>query len=209
MGRYVNIMAKVSPECAARIERVAKAGGFKSKYEVLQAAVALILKYADPGGEPAEYADLERTEELRELFGPIVNVRFALASVKPNGGKRVEPSEMIAFYGKETLMLRVQDVGGNISTTTNHRDVLEVVLAKTLPEISLGHLRRLKQAGGYPTLLAALMDALRLAQSVADAASQGKEIEDMFREAGDGDPRRVMLGVEHKPARAKSKREFK
>ena len=208
MGRYVNIMAKVSPECAARIERVAKTGGFRSKYEVLQAAVALILKYADPGGETTEPAEVEQAEALREMFGSIANVRFALASVKPNGGKRIEPSEIVAFYGKEALMLRVNDVNGNMSTSSNHRDILEVALAKTLPDTSLAHLRRLKSAGGYPTLLAALMDALRLAQAVADNAEQGEEIENMFREAGDSDPRRVLIGPEHKPVRAKSKRKF-
>lgn len=208
MGRYVNIMAKVSPECAARIERVAKTGGFRSKYEVLQAAVGLILKYADPGGEVIEPSEFARVEELREMVGSIANVRAALASVKPNGGKRVEPSEIMAFYGKEALMLRVSDAQGNMMTSSNHRDILEVVLAKTLPDASLAHLRRLKAAGGYPTLLAALMDALRLMQAVADCAEKGGEIDDMFRDFGDADPRRVLLGPENKPARAKSKRTF-
>lgn len=208
MGKYVNIMAKVSPECAARLDRVAKAGMFRSKYEVVQAAVALMLKWADPSGEAQEPAELEQAAALREMFGEIADVRHRLSAVKPNGGKRIEPSEMIAFYGKEALMLRVQDASGNICTTTNQRDILELVLAKALPDTTLAHLRKMKQTGGYPTLLAALMDALRLAGTMADSIAQRDEVKDMFRQAGEGDPRQVRLGVENKPVRARSKRKF-
>lgn len=204
MGRYVNIMAKVSPECAARMERVAEAGGFRSKYEVLQAAVALLLKYADPGGEPANPAGQEQAEALRELFGSIANVRYSLASVKPNGGRRIEPSEIVAFYGKEVLMLRVQDARGNLSTTTNQRDILELVLIKILPEETLSRLRNLRSERGYANLLSVLVDVIRFATT----AGIGDEVSQLFEDLSDGDPRRVALGIENKPARAKVKQKF-
>ena len=208
MGRYVNIMAKVSPECAERLERVAKQGMFRSKYEVVQAAVALMLMYADPSGEPQEPAEVERTAALREMFGEITDVRHRLSSVKPNGGKRIEPNEMIAFYGREALMLRVQDSSGNITTTTNKRDILELALIRTLPDTALANLHTMKRTGGYPNLLAALMDALRLAGTMADSIAQRDEVEEMFRDASDSDPRRVELGIENKPSRARNKRKF-
>ena len=48
MATYVNIMSKVSPETAERMDRAVQALGLRSKYELLQAALALILRYVDP-----------------------------------------------------------------------------------------------------------------------------------------------------------------
>lgn len=202
MSRYVNIMAKVSPECAERIEQVRQKGGFSSKYEVVQAAVALMLQYADPGGEDDLPQNAEIAEQLMQLFGPIENVRYEMSRVKPNGGKRLTPSEVIAFYGKECLMLQVTDGEGNSRTTTNRRDVLERVMRKTLPVEVIARLNELRVEGKHPTLFATLLDLIGRVR-----ASDG-EVEEMFSELSDGDPARVKYGIGNKPARAKNKKCF-
>lgn len=202
MSSYVNIMAKVSPECAERIEKVRQLGNFSSKYEVVQAAVKLMLQYADPGGEVDLPQSAEIAERLRSLFGPIESVRYEMASVKPNGGKRPSPSEVIAFYGKECLMLQVMDSDGNSRTTTNRRDVLERVMRKTLPADVLARLNELRIEGRHPTLFSVMVDIIK------SAAREDNEIEGMFSILSDADPARVKLGIENKPARAKNKCKF-
>ena len=202
MSDYINIMAKVSPACAERLEKVRELGGFSSKYEVVQAAVKLMLQYADPGGEENTPQSAEIAEQLRLLFGPIENVRYEMALIKPNGGKRLSPSEVIAFYGKECIMLQVVDSVGNSRTTTNRRDVLERVMRKTLPTDVLARLNELKAEGKYPTLFAVMIDVIN------HAARESVEVEDMFTDLSDADPARVKLGIENKPARAKNKRRF-
>lgn len=204
MGKYVNIMAKVSPECDERLEKVRREGGFRSKYEVVQAAVALMLTYADPEGAPSDPAAIEQIEALRTLFGSVQQARELVSRVKPNGGKRKEPTVMIAFYGKESLMLRVVDEVGNMNTTTNARDILEVSLMKLLPSPVLEQLRLYGRVHRHPTLLAALIAAI--ASTNGDEASD--EVSDMFKELEDGDPRRVKLGIENKPSRAKARRRY-
>lgn len=204
MVKYVNIMAKVSPECAERIERIRKQGGFRSKYEVVQAAVALMMMYADPEGEAKDPNIVEQVEVLRTLFGSVQQSRELVSRVKPNGGKRIAPSAMIAFYGKESLMLKVVDEAGNMTTTTNVRDILEHTLCKLLPSRVLEQLRLYSRTHRHPTLHAALMAAI----SAADGDEVGVEVGSLFRELEDSDPRRVKLGIENKPPRAKSKRSY-
>ena len=202
MSDYINIMAKVSPACAERIEKVRQLGNFSSKYEVVQAAVKLMLQYADPGGEEDSPQSVEIAEQLRLLFGPIENVRYEMALVKPNRGKRLSPSEVIAFYGKECIMLQVVDSEGNSRTTTNRRDVLERVMRKTLPAEVLARLNDIRVEGKYPTLFAAMVDV------ISHATRDSVEVEDIFADLSDADPARVKLGVENKPSRAKNKRKF-
>lgn len=202
MSDYVNIMAKVSPACAERLEKVRELGGFSSKYEVVQAAVKLMLQYADPGGEEDSPQSAEIAEQLRLLFGPIESVRYEMALVKPNGGKRLTPSEVIAFYGKECIMLQVVDSVGNSRTTTNRRDVLERVIRKTLPADMLARLNDLRVEGKHPTLFATMIDI------ISHTSSRSVEIDDLFTDLSDADPARVKLGIENKPARAKNKRRF-
>lgn len=204
MGKYVNIMAKVSPECAERIERIRKQGGFRSKYEVVQAAVALMMMYADPEGEVSDPEVIAQVEALQALFGSVEQSRELVSRVKPNGGKRIALSAMIAFYGKESLMLKVVDEAGNMTTTTNVRDILEHTLCKLLPQRALEQLRQYGRAHHYPTLLAALMASI----SASDSDEIGVEVSSEFSELADGDPRRVKLGIENKPPRAKSKRGY-
>ena len=201
MGKYINIMAKVSPECAERIERVRVLGGFSSKYEVVQAAVALMLQYADPGKKDSPDAD-EVARQLQELFGPIEQVRHSMAQVKPNGGRRIQPSEIVAFYGKEALMLQVTDSHGSSRTTSNRRDILEQVLTRTLPSSSMQRLKAIRRDGHYPTLMAALLAI------IGGEVEFGEDLCDLFRDLADADPRRVKLGLENKPARAKNKKRF-
>lgn len=202
MGKYVNIMAKVSPECGDRLDRIVKQYGFRSKYEVLQTALSLFMQYADPGGEMLTPDGEVTVQALRELFGSVVEARHHLAHVKPNGNKRVEPSEIVGFYGRECLLIRTLDKQGNTSTTSNRRDVLEVVLSKTLPDATLARLREIRRVGKFPTLLSALMSV------VGQAIVEDVEVGELFGELGDTDPRSVKLGVENKPARAKNKRVF-
>lgn len=204
MGKYINIMTKVSPATAERLDRIKERGGFRSKYEVVQAAVALMLKYADAEGEPLDPDEVEQVRSLQELFGSLTAVRDSLARVKPNGGKKIEPSALVAFYGKECLMLKALDAEGNSSTTTNVRDVLELVMSKTLPADTLQRLRLLQRKAGYPTLLSVLMAVV--ASANVEATSQ--EVLDMFAAAAEADPTIVPLGLENKPARAKSIRKF-
>lgn len=200
MSTYVNIMAKVSPETAARLDRIVEREGFRSKYELLQAAVSLVLKWADPGGEEMNADSQETAEKLKQLFGSMAEVRHCMARIKPNGGRKVDPSEIIAFYGREALMLKVRDADGSTFTTTNVRDIFEVVLRRTLPAESLTQLKELQRVRNLPTLLSILMDV------VAGAKVEDVEVNDMFSTFSDADPRRVELGLEHKPSRSKNKR---
>ena len=205
MARYVNIMAKVSPATAARMDAAVDKLGLRSKYEFMQLAVKLVLMYVDPGGEPMTPDTQEQIEVLRSLWGDVTHLRYEVATIKPNGGRRVEPSEIITFYGRECLMLRVTDGDGNITTTTNQRDVLESVLQKTLPAETLARLVEFRRTQKHPTLLAALM---ALTCSTKDSHRCGDEGQQMFRAMEDGDPRTVRLGLENKPARAKNKKKF-
>lgn len=197
-------MTKVSPATAERLDRIKERGGFRSRYEVVQAAVALMLKYADAEGEPLDPDEVEQVRSLRELFGSLTSVRDSLARVKPNGGKKIEPSALVAFYGKECLMLRTLDSSGNSATTTNVRDVLELVMLKTLPYDTLQRLRLIQKNANYPTLLSVIM--AMVAHTKVEVTS--REVMDMFVEAADSDPLIVRLGIENKPARAKAKRNF-
>ena len=204
MSRYVNIMTKVSPETAARLDRIKEVGAFSSRYEVVQAAVGLMLKYADPGGEILDPEQASQSEALRQLFGDVSAVRYNIARVKPNGGRKIEPSEVIAFYGKECLMLQVLDASGSSTTTTNQRDILEVVLTKTLPTEVLQRLRSIRKEGGCTTLFGAIMALVK----GATVEGLTNEVADLFKELSESDPRTVKLGIENKPARAKAKRNF-
>ena len=109
---------------------------------------------------------------------------------------------MIAFYGKECVMLQVTDGEGNSRTTSNRRDILERVMRKTLPVEVITRLNELRVEGKHPTLFAALLDLIGQVR-----ASDG-EVEEMFSELSDGDPARVKYGLENKPARAKNKKHF-
>lgn len=197
-------MTKVSPATAERLDRIKERGGFRSRYEVVQAAVALMLKYADAEGEPLDPDEVEQVRSLRELFGSLTSVRDSLARVKPNGGKKIEPSALVAFYGKECLMLRTLDSSGNSATTTNVRDVLELVMSKTLPYDTLQRLRLIQKNANYPTLLSVIMAMV----AHTEVETTTREVMDMFVEAADSDPLIVRLGIENKPARAKAKRNF-
>ena len=204
MSKYVNIMAKVSPQCASRLEKIRERNNFRSKYEVVQAAVALMLMYADPEGEEQTTEGIERVETLRSLFGSVQRSRELVSRVKPNGGKHLEPSEIIAFYGRETLMLRTMDEVGNIVTTSNIRDILETTLLRLLPEEVTVKLKQYRRAYNHPTLLSALMAIV--ARASMDEVSV--EVGSLFSDLEDSDPRRVKLGYENKPARAKTKRYY-
>lgn len=197
-------MTKVSPATAERLDRIKERGGFRSRYEVVQAAVALMLKYADAEGEPLDPDEVEQVRSLQELFGSLTSVRDSLARVKPNGGKKIEPSALVAFYGKECLMLRTLDSSGNSATTTNVRDVLELVMSKTLPYDTLQRLRLIQKNANYPTLLSVIMAMV----AHTEVETTSREVMDMFVEAADSDPLIVRLGIENKPARAKAKRNF-
>lgn len=197
-------MTKVSPATAERLDRIKERGGFRSRYEVVQAAVALMLKYADAEGEPLDPDEVEQARSLQELFGSLTSVRDSLARVKPNGGKKIEPSALVAFYGKECLMLRTLDSSGNSATTTNVRDVLELVMSKTLPYDTLQRLRLIQKNANYPTLLSVIMAMV----AHTEVETTTREVMDMFVEAADSDPLIVRLGIENKPARAKAKRNF-
>ena len=197
-------MTKVSPATAERLDRIKERGGFRSRYEVVQAAVALMLKYADAEGEPLDPDEVEQVRSLQELFGSLTSVRDSLARVKPNGGKKIEPSALVAFYGKECLMLRTLDSSGNSATTTNVRDVLELVMSKTLPYDTLQRLRLIQKNANYPTLLSVIMAMV----AHTEVETTTREVMDMFVEAADSDPLIVRLGIENKPARAKAKRNF-
>lgn len=197
-------MTKVSSATAERLDRIKERGGFRSRYEVVQAAVALMLKYADAEGEPLDPDEVEQVRSLQELFGSLTSVRDSLARVKPNGGKKIEPSALVAFYGKECLMLRTLDSSGNSATTTNVRDVLELVMSKTLPYDTLQRLRLIQKNANYPTLLSVIMAMV----AHTEVETTTREVMDMFVEAADSDPLIVRLGIENKPARAKAKRNF-
>lgn len=197
-------MTKVSPATAERLDRIKERGGFRSRYEVVQAAVALMLKYADAEGEPLDSDEVEQVRSLQELFGSLTSVRDSLARVKPNGGKKIEPSALVAFYGKECLMLRTLDSSGNSATTTNVRDILELVMSKTLPYDTLQRLRLIQKNANYPTLLSVIMAMV----AHTEVETTTREVMDMFVEAADSDPLIVRLGIENKPARAKAKRNF-
>ena len=91
-----------------------------------------------------------------------------------------------------------------MTTTTNVRDILEHTLCKLLPQRALEQLRQYSRAHHYPTLLAALMASI----SASDSDEIGVEVSSEFSELADSDPRRVKLGIENKPPRAKSKRGY-
>ena len=200
MQKYVNIMSKVSPETAARMDGVVDKLGLRSKYELMQLALRLVLKYVDPGGEPKTTEEQEQAQQLRELWGDISHIRHEVARVKPNGGKRIEPSEIIAFYGKECLMLRVAAADGTSTTTINQRDVLECVIMRTMPSELLISLREYKRVRNLPSLFAALVEAIKKVEA------EDIDVQNLFSELKD--PRTVELGLEHKPARAKSIKKF-
>lgn len=203
MSRYVNIMAKVSPETAARMDRAVDKLGLKSKYEFVQNAVALVLKYVDPCSEPLNPEEIEQMEALKHLWGNVASVRQELARVKPNGGRHIEPTAVVAIYGKESYMIRATDNVGNYATTTNQREIVEVLLSKLLPSPSLDHLRNLRRmhnATMYSVLLTAIAQA--------DGGVEDNEVEEEFSQLSDGDPRTPRFGIENKPARARNKRKF-
>lgn len=204
MSRYVNIMAKVSPETAARMDRAVDSLGMKSKYEFVQNAVALVLKYVDPTAEPLTPDDVEQMESLKHLWGNIADVRQDLARVKPNGGRRIEPTAVVSLYGKECYMLKVLDHAGNYATTTNQREVVELLLSKLLPNTTLDHLRNLRRARNV-TMYSALLDAI----AQADKVVEDNDVAEEFSALSDGDPRAPHFGIENKPARQRNKREFK
>ncbi|MBO7285670.1 MAG: hypothetical protein J6U69_03645 [Alistipes sp.] len=205
MGKYINIMAKVSPATADRLERVRLASGFRSKYEVVQAAVALMLRWADPGTEDMSPDEEEKVESMRELFGSVESMRELVASVKPNGGRKVSPSLLVAFYGKECLMLKTLDVDGNTETSTNVRNVIEAVLLKTLPTNILSKLREVQKKNRYPSLLHVITELAKNADAFNEV---GEEVDELFHDYSEADPRMVKLGKENKPARAKSIKKY-
>lgn len=201
--RYVNIMAKVSPATAARMDAVVEKLGLRSRYEFMQLAVKLVLSYADPDSEAVTSDMQDQINTLRSLWGDISHLRHEIAYVKPNGGRRVEPSEIITFSGRECLMLRVSDSVGNFSTTTNQRDVLELVMLRTLPPETFALLKTYRRKYNLSTIYASLIN---MAQHADTSSDVGEEIRQMLNEMSDADPRTVRLGIENKPARAKNKK---
>lgn len=196
MSTYVNIMSKVSPETAERMDRAVQALGLRSRYELLQAALALILRYADPSGEPQTPESVARVEELRALWGNLDSLRASLTLIKPQGSRRPAPSHIVAIYGKELYMLSSDSSDGCFSTTTSIYRILDIILGATLPQDVKANLLKLsgeKCREGIGGMLIRLLrgDVRKLT-----------EVEEMFKDFGEMTAPRY--GLENKPARARN-----
>lgn len=200
MATYVNIMSKVSPETAERMDKAVQALGLRSKYELMQAALALILRYVDPSGEPQTPEGVARAEELRALWGDLNHLRASLSLIKPQGNRRPSPSHLVAIYGKELYMLTVQGADGGFTATTSMYEILDMILNATLSGEAKTNLIKLSGETRNECMGRMLIRLLR------GDVRKLSEVEKMFQEFElDTAPR---YGIEHKPARAKNKRKF-
>ena len=200
MATYVNIMSKVSPETAERMDRAVQALGLRSKYELMQAALALILRYVDPSGEPQTPESVAKAEELRALWGDLNHLRASLSLIKPQGNRRPAPSHLVAIYGKELYMLSVNGSDGGFNATTSMYHILDIILAATLSGEAQRNL--VKMSGGTRDGSFGRM----LVKALHGDVRKVDEIESMFRELEDNTAPRY--GLENKPARARKQKKF-
>lgn len=199
MATYVNIMSKVSPETAERMDRAVQALGLRSKYELMQAALALILRYVDPSGEPQTPESIAKIEELRALWGDLNHLRASLSLIKPQGNRRSAPSHLIAMYGKELYMLTVNGIDGGFTATTSMYQILDIILGATLSADAKNNLVKLsgESSGRLGGMLVKLL---------CGDIRKVSEVEDIFKELGDAAAPRY--GLENKPARARSRKKL-
>lgn len=203
--RYINVMSKISPTAAERLEKIRMRAGFKSKYEILQYLIAAFLKHADPGGEPDRTDTL--SPELARMFEDYEDAGMRTFA-RPDGDmQRGRLAYVMAFFehrskGPHMRLVKVLDSQANISTSTNSHTAVEVALGELFPE-QTRKLRAIQRQLRLPTLLEAIDVACDcFGARRVDAITEETEAE--FAGLADADPRRVELGEENRYKRARS-----
>lgn len=203
--RYINVMSKISPADAERLDKIRRRAGFKSKYEIVQYLISSFLKHADPGGEPDPSDKL--SPELARMFEDYEDVGVRTFARPDSDMQRGRLAYVMAFFehrskGPHMRLVKVLDSQANISTSTNSHAAVEVALGELFPK-QARKLRAIQRRLRLPTLLEAIDVACdRFGARPLDAIADETEAE--FAGLADADPRRVELGEENRYKRARS-----
>lgn len=135
--KWISIQSKVSPNTAARIDKIVEQFGFASRYEVMQYILSAFLKVADPEGEPTE--ECQELIEFAKMFEGFENSKTRIITTAPSGNKALRLTDSINIYsmiGKAGYICKRIEVRGDEYTTSGNVDkALNVLLKKLHPRL--------------------------------------------------------------------------
>lgn len=135
--KWISIQSKVSPNTAARLDRIVAQFGFASRYEVMQYILSAFLKIADPEGEPTEQS--KELIEFAKMFEGFENSKTRIITTAPSGNKALKLTDSINIYsmiGRAGYVCKRIEIRGEECTTSGNVDkALSVVLKKLHPRI--------------------------------------------------------------------------
>lgn len=188
--RNVNIMSKVSPSEARRLDAIVQTYGFRSKYEVLQYLLSAFIRYADCETDNAGDIPVE----VKRIFETVKSdARFGL--VKP--GTSAQLRRIICIYGTDAISADV--CRGRITKTTTNVAKAYDSVARLSPTLNTS-LKKICTQYDMHTYMEASVFAAEKMNMQRDADEISEEIREQNEELSSAD-KHVRFGV--KPKRAK------
>lgn len=180
MRKTLSIATKVSFETRARLERMRVKFGFKSVYEIIQFAIASLLRVADPEGDAPDDRDA-RVVQLSEMFADLDDY------TRGEGQKRKLSAVVMVFertHGKDARRLRVMPDGG-YRVKPGWDAALSGIFADVSPVLSRNFRELCELTCERPAV--ALMHAVNSALDTAREIADDEEIAGDFREMSDAE----------------------
>lgn len=140
--KYVCLSTKISESAWARLQEIAKRGGYKSCYELFQYIVQRFLDYADPGAEEKESSEEEKEFSLwAEMLGDWMNHESKVITIKPKRKEEMQLARSVNVFrvsGKQkryiTRYLRI-DANGDKKIVGNVDAIFSDLLRLVRPNI--------------------------------------------------------------------------
>lgn len=136
--KFVSIQSKVSPQTAARIDRIVKRCGFESRYELMQYLLSAFLKYADKEGEVEDVGS--ELYEFAKIFEGFENKKNRIITTKPGGNRALRMTDSINIFSeigrKGYVCKKISVDGEDMHVTTNNERVLVTIMKKLFPQLA-------------------------------------------------------------------------
>ena len=136
--KFISIQSKVSPDTAARIDRIVKRCDFGSRYELMQYLLSAFLKYADKEGEEEEVNP--ELYEFAKIFEGFENKKNRIITTKPGGNKALKMTDSINIFTmigrKGYICKKISIDGEEVHTTTSNERTLVTVIRKLFPQLA-------------------------------------------------------------------------
>lgn len=133
--KFVSIQSKVSPETAARIDKIVNEYGFGSRYELMQYLLSAFLKYADK-----EMEESDQLNEFAKIFEGYQNKKNRIITTRPGGNRNLKLTESINIFSevgrKGYVCKRIVIAGEKESVTSNSENAVRSIMRKLFPQMA-------------------------------------------------------------------------